>query len=52
MSFWFYGRSQDGKRHLYSVGGVFTAAMFLILLLLVLLLPVLYLIREWPGGAN
>jgi hypothetical protein len=47
MSFWFYGRSQDGKRHLYSIGGIFTAAMFLIPVLFVLALPVVFLIREW-----
>lgn len=47
MSFWLYGRSADGKRHLISVSGVFQGAMIAGLLLVVLLLPLVYLIRAW-----
>ena len=52
MSFWFYGPSTNGKRHLLSIGGVFTAAMFLLPLLFVLLMPAVRLIREWFRAAH
>jgi hypothetical protein len=47
MSFWFYGRSSDGKRQLISVSGVFLVTMIAGLLLVVLLLPLISLIRAW-----
>ena len=46
MSFWFYGRRRDGKRPMYFIGGVFTAAMFLLPMLYVLLMQFMRLIRE------
>ena len=51
MSFWLFGRSPDGKRHQYSVGGVFTASILISALLVVLLLPLVPLIREWLRAA-